>query len=83
MKERYQRSFFDRKDYVRILFLAKSDGILFRLSYSGEGSFFLKDGVLSRNVKKERKVSKPHKNGALMKFESTGNRKTFILRKVL
>jgi len=44
---------------------------------------FLEDGVLSRNVKKERKVSKPHKNGALTKFESTGNRKTFILRKVL
>ena len=44
---------------------------------------FLKKGVLSRNVKKERKVSKPHKNGALTKFESTGNRKTFILRKVL
>lgn len=44
---------------------------------------FLEDGVLSRNVKKERKVSKPHKNGALTKFESTGNRKNFILRKVL
>lgn len=44
---------------------------------------FLKDGVLSRNVKKERKVSKLHKNEALTKFESTGNRKTFILRKVL
>ena len=42
MKERYRRSFFGRKDYVRILFLAKSDGILFRLSYSGEGSFFWK-----------------------------------------
>ena len=40
MKERYQRSFFGCKDYVRILFLVKSDGILFRLSYSGEGSFF-------------------------------------------
>ena len=40
MKERYQRSFFGRKDYVRILFLVKSDGILFRLSYSGEGNFF-------------------------------------------
>ena len=83
MKERYQRSFFGCKDYVRIFFVVKSDGILFRLSYSGEGSFFLKDGVLSRNVKKERKVSKPHKNGALTKFESTGNRRTFILRKVL
>lgn len=44
---------------------------------------FLEDGVLSRNVKKERKVSKPHKNGALTKFESIGNRKNFILRKVL
>ena len=42
MKERDQRSFFDRKDYIRILFLVKSDGILFRLSYSGEGSFFWK-----------------------------------------
>lgn len=44
---------------------------------------FLEDGVLSRNVNKERKVNKPDKNEALTKFESTGNRKTFILRKVL
>lgn len=43
--------------------MVKSDGILFRLSYSREGSFFLEDGVLSKNVKKERKVRKPHKNG--------------------
>lgn len=44
---------------------------------------FLEDGVLSRNVKKERKVSKPHKNRLLTQFESTGDRRTFILRKVL
>ena len=43
----------------------------------------MEDGVLSRNVKKERKVSKPHKNGALTKFELAGNRKNFILGKVL
>ena len=42
MKERYQRSFFGRKDYVRIFFVVQRAGILFRLSYSGEGRFFWK-----------------------------------------
>jgi len=54
MKERYQRSFFGRKNYVRIFFVVKSDGILFRLSYSGEGSFFEK----GRFVKKRKKGKK-------------------------
>ena len=63
--------------------MVKSDGILFRLSYSGEGSFFLKDGVLSRNLEKATRMDKPYKNRLLAQFESTGNRRTFILRKVL
>ena len=55
MKERYRRSFFGRKDYVRILFLAKSDGILFRLSYSvGKVVFFGR----WRFVKKRKKGKK-------------------------
>ena len=55
MKERYQRSFFGCKDYVRIFFVVKSDGILFRLSYSGEGIVFFERW---RFVKKRKKGKK-------------------------